>query len=165
MSEPQQIEGQEVDERSAGTTDPEHATVRPVIEIAGGSWVLVPLEDGESWNLRPADAPDGPRLAHITVSERGYFSIDRPGVVRGPYVTLSEAAYPLARHDRVLLDDTVDRSGVEAPTRSENRSGDGGTSWRRDLLLVFAAIGAVVLGLRLAGGGARPMRVRAEGSR
>ena len=118
--------------------------------------MLVPLEDGESWNLQPAGEPDAPRFAHITVSERGFFSIDRPGVVRGPYVTLSEAAYPLARADGVLLADTADGSAIQPPTGPwRPRPRARGTSWGRDLLLVLATVGILTVSGRLMRTGAR----------
>ncbi|MBW4040986.1 MAG: hypothetical protein HIU86_02500 [Acidobacteria bacterium] len=121
---------------------------RPPIPIDDGRWELVPLEDGESWNLRAADEPDAPRLAHITISEQGFYSIDRPGVVRGPYVTLSEAAYPLARHDRALLSEDVDRASVERPlTPAPLGPAAGRAGWRPALLLVLVTIG-LAIGLR-----------------
>jgi hypothetical protein len=142
MSEPQQIEGGHRAERTADATGGGRPTAGPPIELDGGTWMLVPLEDGESWNLRPAGEPDAPRFAHITVSERGFFSIDRPGVVRGPYVTLSEAAYPLARTDGVLLADAADGSAIRPPTyRRRPQSPSRVSSWRRDLLLVLATVG------------------------
>lgn len=125
------------------------------VEMEGRSWTIVDLEDGLSWNLYAQD-PQGqgtaPRLAHITISERGYYSTDPAGVVRGPYTTLDEAAYPLALNKRVLLDDPDDRTPVVAPgvpvveVTPRRRSG-------RLLLLVVVAVAAALIVPRLAPAG------------
>jgi hypothetical protein len=74
-------------------------------------------------------------VAHITISDRGYFSVDPGGTVRGPYVTLSEAAYPLALGDPVLLDG---RAPTQPPSHRANQGTDRkGASPRREVLLVL----------------------------
>lgn len=130
------------------------------VEVDGRTWTLVDLEDGLSWDLYAGDAVDlrrVPRLAHITVSERGYFSTDVPGVVRGPYTTLDEAAYPIALGDPVLLDDPGDRTQVSPPvpvrsadSRPPRRSRSRAAA--RTVVLLLAAIGALTLALRFVGG-------------
>jgi hypothetical protein len=113
------------------------------VEMEGRSWTIVDLEDGLSWNLYAND-PRGrgpaPRLAHITISELGYYSSDPAGVVRGPYTTLDEAAYPLALDKRVLLDDPVDRAPSDAPVPPVARSGS-----RAGLLLLLGATAVTVV--------------------
>ena len=80
--------------------------------VAGGEdWVLVQLEDADSWDLfaRLPHDREGARLAHITITDRGYISVDAAGVRRGPYTTLDEAADPIWTRSRVLLDDPTTR--------------------------------------------------------
>lgn len=121
------------------------------VEMEGRSWTIVDLEDGLSWNLYAND-PRGrgpaPRLAHITISDHGYFSEDPAGVVRGPYTTLDEAAYPLALDKRVLLDDPGDRVPMGAGALP--MAGRPGSSQGRLLLLVVAAVAFTVIASSIA---------------
>jgi hypothetical protein len=99
-------------------TDPADPGVSPRSVVTGGeSWVLIQLEDADSWELFTRDPRDGgrpgARLAHITITDRGYISVDDAGTRRGPYTTLDEAAYPIWTRDRVLLDDPGTRLPAE----------------------------------------------------
>jgi hypothetical protein len=123
--------------------------------VAGGEdWVLVQLEDADSWDLftRLPHDREGARLAHITITDRGYISVDATGVRRGPYTTLEEAAYPIWTRSRVLLDDPTTRidpvpapSAVPDPPAASARP----AAPVRPLLAAVAvvAVGAVVLGV------------------
>lgn len=120
MTEAQRAQKAQEPEPSAGREPPQEAPGRPSrqFEVGGRTWTLVDLDDGLSWSLygeSPRHAELGARLAQITISERGYFSTDRAGTVRGPYTTLDEAAYPLALDDQILLDDPDTRTNVQPP--------------------------------------------------
>jgi len=98
---------------------PDYGTERltETLTAAGHRWTLVELEDRQSWSLFGEASGDGPapRIGHITVGEHGYLSTDRIGVVRGPYTTLDEAAYPLAIGSDPLLTDPADLTAIEPP--------------------------------------------------
>ena len=141
MTEPQDAQGR-VPEATPSSIRADRKLPSLRVEMEGRSWTIVDLEDGLSWNLY-ADDPRGRgpahRLAHIVVSDQGYFSTDAAGVVRGPYTTLDEAAYPLALDKRVLLDDAGGRARIDAPVLL------GTARPRRRLLLVVATVVATVL--------------------
>jgi hypothetical protein len=113
-------EAQEVQEAPTGTQrEPDSGTERltSTLRLDGHEWRLVELEDRQSWSLFGEASGDGPapRIGHITIGEHGYLSTDRMGVVRGPYTTLDEAAYPLAIGSDQLLTDPADLTAIEPP--------------------------------------------------
>lgn len=147
MTEAQEVEN--VDVPAAGSSrTPAQPSVFRRVEMEGRSWTIVDLGDGMSWDVYSGEDPDGartPRIAHVTVSERGYFSTDVPGVIRGPYTTLDEAVYPIALDKRVLLDAPEVVAGVEAargrgPARPAPRARS-----RARRLLVAAVVAAMLL--------------------
>lgn len=144
--------------RRGKETERDDATTsgREVFRFNDRDWLLMGLEDGSSWNLYGPDADPadpGARRAHITIAEHGYLSVDPEGVVRGPYTTLSEAAYPIAEQNRVLLDAPSDRARVEPPHR------DLGATLR--LVTTTLLIGTAMIGAALV---ARPLLRRGRGA-
>lgn len=157
VTEAQDVERAEPSKPS-GSDEAAHQSRR--VEMEGRSWTIVDLEDGLSWNVyRQDDADRGPapRFAHITISERGYFSTDAAGVVRGPYTTLDEAVYPLALGDRVLLDDPTDLTAVHEPVPTDVVPAPPRSRFRRRALVALALVGVAALAWRM--GARNPRRL------
>ena len=151
MTEPQDIAD---DNTAAPSQEPVgEAMLRSesTIDVDGRSWVVVELDDHESWDLYAGTSPDrGSRLAHVWITDGGYFSTDRAGTVRGPYVTLSEATYPLGLDDPLLLGDVVEQAPISEVTPSDpslpalQGPDAAGGSWVREVLLVVSVVGLVL---------------------
>lgn len=151
------------DDRAEARTTGEPGGAPRSVVAGGEDWVLVQLEDADSWDLlaRLPHGREGARLAHITITDRGYLSVDAAGVRRGPYTTLDEAAYPIWTGNRVLLDDPTTRIDPTPPPVAAPAGGplplrrDGAPV--RPLLVAVAVVaaGAVVLGVLIGALGRR----------
>ena len=149
MTEAQDVQGLEP-EGSPPAADAKRGLPSRQVEMEGRSWTIVDLEDGVSWSLYANDPHSrgaAPRLAHITVSEQGYFSTDPAGTVRGPYTTLDEAAYPLALDKQVLLDAPGERAPVDAPVLPVDAGSR--SRWRRLLLVAAGAVALTLLASKI----------------
>jgi hypothetical protein len=168
MAEPQEI----VDEESAAhpekPVDEQPRTSASTIEIDGRVWTVVELPDRESWDLYAGPGEDRTRLlGHISITDEGYFSMDARGAVRGPYVTLSEATYPLGLDDPLLLGDDVEPTAPhDEPTSPSGSSSPlaARRPWGREVWLIAFAVVAALLAQRLIQGRHRAVRSSGRGS-
>lgn len=146
MTETQRVQSAQPAENSV-IEQPEPTMPSRVVEVGDRSWTVVDLPDGESWNVHgttDARGEWGPRLGHVTISERGYFSTDLVGTVRGPYTTLDEAVYPIGLDDPTLLDDPATQVQVALPAPIAPVHAPRPTERGRRTPLVAAAIVAAV---------------------
>lgn len=154
MTEEQQVQAaeptQQPEAQQPASEQPEPTMSSRRVTVGDRSWTVVDLHDGLSWNVH-RDGEQGPRLGHVRISERGYFSNDPAGIVRGPYTTLDEAVYPLGLDDPVLLDGLADRADIEPPRPSVSRQRRSSAAWLggpRIIGVTFTVLGVAFLLLR-----------------
>jgi hypothetical protein len=70
-------------------------------DVGNTHWTFVDLPDGRSWQVwrqgSTLEDEDHDLFGEVRFTMEGYLATDRGGTTAGPFVSLDEAAYPLAR--------------------------------------------------------------------
>jgi hypothetical protein len=70
-------------------------------DVGNVHWTFVDLPDGQTWEVWRKGSSlqdrDHDLFGEVRASMQGYYATDGGGTTAGPFVSLDEAAYPLAR--------------------------------------------------------------------